>query len=93
VWKELRLYQIRLRPEASQSQNEGGQFQLVTRTGKVIPWGNPPGDESPAEPSSVDKIARLKEYFAEHGSLDDSGTELNLDLRTRGGNRTAHRGA
>ncbi len=73
IWNELRLYQIRRRPAASQSRAEGGEFYLITRTGNVIPWGNPPDDELPPEPSAAEKIARLKKYAAEHGSLDNSG--------------------
>ncbi len=93
IWRELRLYQIRLRPDASQSRAEGGEFHLITRTGNVIPWGNPPGDESPPEPNAADKIARLKKYAVEHGGLDNSGNVPDLDLRLQAGARTAHRGA
>jgi hypothetical protein len=65
------------------------QFELVTENGTVIPWGRAPGNESPSEVPLAEKLARLKEYVADHGGLDESARRNDLDLRVRGGARTA----
>ena len=45
-------------------------YELVTRKGTRIVWGNPPEKERQAEASAADKVQRLVEYAQRHGSLD-----------------------
>jgi hypothetical protein len=90
VWHNLRLYSIRRtttgEPPAPQS-----HFELVTENGTVIPWGRAPGSESTGEVTVAEKLARLNKYAADNGGLDESARRGDLDLRIRGGARTAAR--
>ena len=83
AWDELKLhyiqvvdngagdftYEVFVRPAAQQ--------QLPTR----IVWGHRPGHEPPGEAAAADKLARLKRYATERGSLAGDGDGQDLDLR------------
>lgn len=60
------------------------RYHLLTRGGSEILWGFGPSNDEAREPSATDKVARLKKYFAKHGSLEglyDRTQTLNvLDL-------------
>jgi hypothetical protein len=89
VWRELRLYSIRrVAAASSETATVQSQFELVTQSGVAIPWGRAPGSESANEPPVAEKIARLKTYATDYG-LDESARRNDLDLRVRGGTRTA----
>jgi hypothetical protein len=90
VWRDLRLHSIR-RSTINTGVRSGAQthFELVTENGTVIPWGRAPSIESPAEIPVAEKLARLKKYAADYGGLDESARRNDLDLRVRGGARTA----
>jgi hypothetical protein len=78
VWRDLRLHSIRR-----------STINTGVRSGAVIPWGRAPSIESPAEIPVAEKLARLKKYAADYGGLDESARRNDLDLRVRGGARTA----
>jgi hypothetical protein len=71
IWKNLGLYQIRPLAAPQQSLDAKGDFELVTRAGETIAWGAAPGHEKPGEPTTSDKIARLKKLVAGHGPIRD----------------------
>ena len=90
VWRELRLHSIRRATTSVDGQSAPlVEFVLVTESGTVIPWGRAPGSESPTEVPVAEKLARLKKYAADYGGLDESARRNDLDLRLRGGARTA----
>jgi hypothetical protein len=70
------------------SQADGGKnhdeytYHLLTEAGTKINWGNTLFREVSPEPTAEQKIARLRQYFTEHGSLDPQSSEKALDLRT-----------
>ncbi|HUT09414.1 MAG TPA: hypothetical protein VMY42_02870 [Thermoguttaceae bacterium] len=55
-------------------------YTLVTRGGAKVSWGRAPGTRAPGEPTPKEKIARLKEYAAKHGTLDGRGAPQELDV-------------
>jgi hypothetical protein len=90
VWLDLRLHSVRRAASvAGVSPAPRPQIVLVTDSGTVIPWGRAPGSESPSETPVAEKLSRLKKYAADHGGLDGSTRTGELDLRVRGGARTA----
>ena len=90
VWRDLRLHSIRRAPSRpGESPAPQSHFELVTDHGTVIPWGRAPGSESPSETPVAEKLARLKKYATDYGGLDESARPGDLDLRIRGGARTA----
>jgi hypothetical protein len=90
VWHDLRLHSIRRAPTGGgESPAPQPHFELVTDNGTVIPWGRAPGSESSSETPVAEKLARLKKYAADYGGLDESARRNDLDLRIRGGARTA----
>ena len=75
VWQPLKLYRIRC---VSQTAAERPMFELYTRSGTKIVWGNAGGGTA-AEPGTEEKIARLQQYAAAHGGLDGGQP---LDVRS-----------
>lgn len=58
-------------------------FALETQGKKRILWGYAPGANMLGELPPVEKIARLKQYMDDHGSLDvASGQQHEIDVRT-----------
>jgi hypothetical protein len=76
-WKSLDLF--RITPAGRRPAGRAGvefAFALHTRSGTKIDWGLSPATELASEPLAADKIARLKKYLADHGSLDgDDGAQ------------------
>jgi len=56
-------------------------YELVTRGGTRFPWGCPPGDELAGEVPAAEKLARLKHYAREHGSLDRLHGPRDIDIQ------------
>jgi hypothetical protein len=70
-WQTLGLF--RIVPAGRRAGGRAGAefaFALFTRGGTRIDWGLSPSTQVVGEPSPREKIARLKKYAAEHGSLD-----------------------
>jgi hypothetical protein len=79
IWKDLGLYQIRPLAAPQQTHTANGDFELVTRNGLTITWGSAPGHEQPGEPTTSEKIARLRKRLAKSGSVGEATiTDLRL---------------
>jgi hypothetical protein len=96
VWDSMRLAYIVPMPDESAPAGGAGPranepvFYLLTRAsatrpGTQIRWGYAPGAKSPGELSAEEKVGRLKQYVAQHDSLDPrSGQPQQLDIRAMG---------
>ena len=72
AWQRLKLYRI----QAAAPPSAG--YELYTRAGTRIVWGAASGGTAAGEPTAEDKVARLMQYAAVHGSLDAGAS---LDVR------------
>ncbi len=77
-WQQLKLYRIQAAAPASSPGDRGPTYELYTRAGTRIHWGSASGSAGSVEPSAEEKVARLLQYAAAHGSLDVGPT---LDVR------------
>lgn len=59
---------------------EAALFELLARDGTRIRWGWAPSRHAPGEPAAASKVARLKQYLAEHGCLEGQPGQTILDL-------------
>ena len=80
AWTELGLQRI-AQLAGTTVETTGAQFELHTRRGSRIAWGSPPGREADGEMTSADKVAALRRYVADHGSLEGRDGPQRLDLR------------
>jgi hypothetical protein len=89
LWTDLELRAIRwIKPPSAADLAQPAIFELVTPSGAAIAWGAAPGSEPAGELPAEQKIARLKNILAQHGTLEDSA----IDLRQPApGPRTASR--
>ncbi len=69
VWQQLKLYRIQTAQSPSPG-DLGPSYELYTRAGTRIIWGKARGVAASSEPTTEDKVARLRQYAASHGSLD-----------------------
>lgn len=60
--------------------NSAPEFALRTSGGSRILWGRPPGADE-LEPTVEQKLSRLESYFSSHGSPDESGGRVQIDIR------------
>jgi hypothetical protein len=84
-WSALKLF--RIVPAGRKTGGRGGveyAFALYTHAGTRIEWGRAPSTDLPGEVPAVEKIAKLKKYAAEHGSLDGSDGPQQLVLLDSG---------
>jgi len=92
VWDDLGLHSIRRRTTSSSIAGmQQTHYELRTKNGTAIPWGNAPGSEASSEAHLSEKLARLKKYLADHGALDAAARRDDLDLRVPKQTRTAER--
>jgi hypothetical protein len=81
-WNELNLH--RIVPLTTSSQAEPS-FEIYTKPGTRIVWGRTPGHAASSstggEVSAVEKLARLKKYFAQNSTLEGTHGPQDLDLR------------
>lgn len=90
VWADLRLQSVRRVPASGGALPASEtEYELITQSGVVIPWGRAPGSEQSTETPLAEKIARLKQYATDYGGLDESARRNDLDLRSRQATRTA----
>jgi hypothetical protein len=80
VWQPLELFAIRCDLVKRQAGISSVQIELRTQKDTRIWWGSPPGAEGPSEPQADVKIARLREFQAERGSLDKVPPDQMIDL-------------
>ncbi len=83
AWESLGLERIIPSAMPPSAPDQEQTYELLTRKGTWIFWGKAPSAEAPGEPSAADKLARLKRYLAEHGTLEGTTGPQRLDL-TRG---------
>jgi hypothetical protein len=55
-------------------------YELITRGGTHVFWGRAPSEATPGSVPVADKIARLKRYAEDHGSLEGSRGPQRIDL-------------
>ncbi len=82
AWQELKLDRIVPSMNRNQGYTEACTYELFTRGGTRILWGHDPSTELPGEAPAVDKIARLKKYAAEHGTLEGHNGPQTIDARS-----------
>ena len=77
-WHALELQ--RIEPAGRKPGRTGSEyvFTLFTRGGTRIDWGRAPSTELPGEIPLGDKIAQLKQFAAQNGSLDGPGGPQHL---------------
>ena len=82
VWKDLDLFAIE--PQSTSAEvvfTTAVVYELVTRQGTRIVWGNPPNKERQSESPAPDKVQRLVDYAERHGSLDGASVIDLTDFR------------
>jgi hypothetical protein len=70
-WQRLGLDQIVSARAAEPGASEACDYELHTRRRTRVVWGRGPEHPLADEFSPAEKIARLRQYASEHGSLDD----------------------
>ena len=82
VWKDLDLFAIEPQSAAADAIfTTAVVYELVTRQGTRIVWGNPPDKERQSESTAADKVQRLVDYAERHGSLDGASVIDLTDFR------------
>jgi hypothetical protein len=75
VWSQLKLYRIQAVSPTSPLER-APNYELYTRIGTRIVWGLAAGNAVLGEPSAEEKVARLMQYAAGHGSLDGPAIDV-----------------
>ena len=81
VWGQLGLDRVVASTLVEVGHRDEFLYELYTRGGTRILWGRAPGTDMPGELPAVDKVARLKKYETEHGTLEGPGGPQQLDVR------------
>jgi hypothetical protein len=79
AWGELRL--ARIVPSSEPDPRDAHVYELETRGGARIIWGQAAGGEQSGEPSAEAKVSRLREHVAALGPLTPQNLPRGLDLR------------
>ena len=90
-WREWNL--VRIVPTKRLVSGHRGEwtYELFTRGETRVLWGRAPRTKSRSEIPAQEKVARLREYVAQHGSLDDRRGRQEIDLRDKAGLRVIDR--
>jgi hypothetical protein len=83
TWGDLKLDRIVATPRPDSGSRDDCLYELHTRLGTRIFWGRAPGAKLPSEPLAEDKVARLKKYAAQYGSLEGMNGPQDIDLRDK----------
>ena len=93
AWGDLSLDRIVPSKATAVGYADEPTFELYTRGGTRILWGRAPGMDLPGEVPAPEKVARLKRYKQEHGTLEGINGPQKLDVRSlrsmQGAPRTA----
>ena len=81
AWQQLKLDRIRPMPQPGPPA-ANPPYELFTRARTRVFWGTAPGLKAPGEMPAQEKVARLRQYAAQHGSLDGADGPLDLDVHT-----------
>ncbi len=82
VWQQLKLDRIVPATHLAMAANAEPTYLLYTRGGTRIVWGLAPGSKAPEEAPAAEKVGRLLQYVADHGTLDGRGGPQELDIHT-----------
>jgi hypothetical protein len=82
AWQELGLQKLALAEEPPPSAAGPFEFDLFTKEGTRVAWGAAPTLSADAQAVAADKLARLRNYHAEHNTLEGPRGPQTLDLRT-----------
>jgi hypothetical protein len=85
TWHDLDLERIMPVGDVPTGSPGAYVYELFTRRGTRILWGQPPGAKEGTEPAADAKIGRLREYAAQHGGLDGAQGQKLIDVRPAGG--------
>lgn len=80
VWQRLKLSRIEPSSVLATGVAEEHFYTLVTRRGTRVLWGRSPSTDAPGELPAAEKVARLRQYAQEHGSLEGRGGPQQLDV-------------
>lgn len=80
VWQELNLWKIVPSEPSAPGLAEEPTYTLVTRGGTRIFWGRAPGTDAPGDLPAAEKIVRLRNYAARHGTLEGDGRPQEIDV-------------
>ena len=83
AWTELGLDRIVASPLADIGYGDEHSYDLFTKAGSQIHWGRPPSTKRPNEAPAADKIARLRLYVAENGTLEGPNGPQYFDVSDR----------
>ncbi|MDY0169975.1 MAG: hypothetical protein RBS80_25755 [Thermoguttaceae bacterium] len=82
TWEAWHLARIVPAAVVAPDGRERVHYSLFTMGGTSVAWGLPPGMEGAGEPTTQEKLARLRAYRASHGTFDGPAGPLDLDVRT-----------
>lgn len=81
-WETFGLAAIRVpRRTSANTTLDELTFELFTEGGSRIVWGRAPGTDHPGEPTSAQKIGRLKQYLSDFGTFDQPHGPYEIDIR------------
>lgn len=81
AWAPLELDRLEVSNASESPHGEQYTYELFTRHGTRILWGRAPGSNIPGAAPAADKVARLRQYAKEHGSLEGRNGPQQLDVR------------
>ncbi len=84
AWEELGLHRIALDAEGSAASGNLFEFDLFTKEGTRIRWGAAPTTEEAEQKAAAEKLARLRHYHADRGTLEGPRGPQEIDLRQNG---------
>lgn len=80
AWEELGLHHLALAGEPQASSGNLFEFDLFTKEGTRVRWGAAPTAEASEQKTAREKLARLKRYHADRGSLEGPRGPQEIDL-------------
>jgi hypothetical protein len=92
-WQELGLHHLALASEPPPSAAGPFEFDLFTKEGTRVRWGESPTSSADARAVAADKLARLRHYHDDHNTLEGPRGPQDLDLRTPHGIQASPRTA
>lgn len=84
AWEELGLHRIALDAEGPATSGNLFEFDLYAKDGTRIRWGAAPTAEEAEQKAAAEKLARLRKYHADRGSLEGPRGPQQIDLRQSG---------
>jgi hypothetical protein len=82
AWQPLKLYRIVPAATVNAAAAEEPSYDLFTRAGTRVLWGRAPRTKIAGELPTAEKVARLAQYAADHGSLEGRSGPQQIDVRS-----------